>query len=174
MEPLITLVVVTLVIRGIGAIGVRRLNSWDVALRVGLAAMFVLTGGAHFVGLRSEMIAMVPPALPMPGLLVTVTGILEFAGAAGLLWRRTAPLAAGCLWVLLIVMFPSNVYAAQQGIADGPFEQLLPRTVIQLVFLAATAMVVLSAIRRRRQRVAAEEQPPAVQSIPVCSTPRTR
>jgi uncharacterized membrane protein len=53
---------------------------------------------------------MVPPFLPAPELLVTVTGVLELAGAAGLVWSRTAPWAAGGLSALLVAMFPANVY----------------------------------------------------------------
>ncbi len=89
--------------------------------------MFTLTGMAHFVGgMRAELVDMVPPSLPNPGLLVTVTGLLELAGAAGLLIRRTAPWAAGCLTALLIVMFPANVYAAVEELSTGPFEALIP------------------------------------------------
>src|SRR5690606_27541926 len=110
MEPLITLIAVTALLLAAGALGVRALRPWPVAVRGGLAAMFVLTGGAHFIGMREELIAMVPPALPAPGLLVTVTGVLELAGAAALLWRRTAPWSAAGLSVLLVAMFPANVH----------------------------------------------------------------
>ncbi|WP_447008428.1 DoxX family protein [Saccharothrix isguenensis] len=123
---------------------------WSVALRGGLAAMFSLTAGAHFIGMRDELIAMVPPALPEPGLLVTVTGVLEFAGVVGLLWWRTAPWAAGGLSVLLVAMFPANVYAAEQGISPSLDDQLLPRTLLQIVFLAATLAVVAHHVRARR------------------------
>jgi uncharacterized membrane protein len=74
----------------------------------GLAAMFVLTGVAHFVGKRAELVAMVPPFLPAPELLVTVTGVLELTGAVGLVWSRTAPWAAGGLSALLVAMFPAE------------------------------------------------------------------
>lgn len=141
MEPLIVLVTGTLAVRAAGAAGVRRLRSWPVALRGGLAAMFVLTGMAHFVGMRAELVAMVPPALPSPELLITVTGVLELAGAAGLLLRSTTPWAAAGLTAMLVGMYPANVYAALEGLADGPAEALLPRTLIQLVFLAATLAV---------------------------------
>ncbi|QFZ18205.1 DoxX family protein [Saccharothrix syringae] len=143
MAPFIALVVVSLVL-----LLLRR--HWSVALRGGLAAMFTLTGGAHFVGMREELIAMVPPALPEPGLLVTVTGVLELAGVAGLLWARTAPWAAAGLGVLLVAMFPANVYAAQQGLSPSLGDQLLPRTLLQVVFLAATVAVV---VHHRRSRV---------------------
>jgi uncharacterized membrane protein len=151
VEPLVTLVVVTTVLLAAGAAGVRRLRPWPVAVRGGLAAMFTLTGVVHFVAMREELIAMVPPALPAPGLLVTVTGVLELAGAAALLSHRAAPWAAGGLAALLVAMFPANVHAALEGTGTP----LLPRTAMQLVFLAATLAVVAHHARTRRAVVTA-------------------
>ncbi|MEJ3659250.1 hypothetical protein WEH80_40470 [Actinomycetes bacterium KLBMP 9759] len=144
MAPLVALVVVTAVLLALGALGLRPLRNWSTALRGGLAAMFALTGGAHFVGMRAELVAMVPPVLPAPELLVTVTGVLELAGAVGLLLPSTARAAAACLTALLVVMFPANVYALVNGIgvAADPFDALLPRTILQVVFVAATVAVV--------------------------------
>jgi uncharacterized membrane protein len=155
MAPLITLLAVTLLLRGAGAAGIRPLRSWHTSLRGGLAAMFTLTGTAHFNDMRQDLIAMVPPALPYPELLVTLTGVLELLGAAGLLHRRTAPWAAGGLTLLLVAMFPANVYAALAGLMvnGAPATALLPRTLMQLVFIAATLAVVLPytmALPRRR------------------------
>ncbi|OKI41021.1 hypothetical protein [Micromonospora sp. CB01531] len=45
--------------------------------------MFVTTGAAHFVGMREELVAMVPPWLPQARLLVSITGVLEILRAAG-------------------------------------------------------------------------------------------
>ncbi len=161
MEPLIALVAVTLVLLALGALGVKQLRPWVVPLRGGLATLFLLTGGAHFIGMREELIRMVPPVLPAPGLLVTVTGVLELAGAAGLLWRRTAPLAAACLSVLLVLLFPANVYAALAGVTTAPYDQLLPRTAMQLVFLSATLAVVVHDVRARRRTHAMSLPAPA-------------
>lgn len=158
MEPFLVLTVVTAVLLVLGRLGVRRLRPWVVALRGGLAAMFTLTAAAHFVGLRDQLVAMVPPALPAPELLVTVTGLLEFAGAAGLLWARTAPWAAGGLSALLVVMFPANVYWALSGRASDVMETLVPRTALQLVFLAAT-LAVLAYYRRARVSRSTGRQP---------------
>ncbi|MFJ6611340.1 hypothetical protein ACIQPT_13805 [Streptomyces sp. NPDC091289] len=149
MEPLIALVGITCLALLVGACGVHRLRRLPTALRGGLAAMFLLTGGAHFIGMREELVAMVPPDLPSPGLLVTVTGVAEIAGALALLWRRTAAPAAGLLTVLLIAMFPANVYAADT--ADTWWDELIPRTLTQLVFLAAAVTVLADRIRDRRQ-----------------------
>ncbi|MCQ4120685.1 DoxX family protein [Rhodococcus tibetensis] len=176
MEPLITLVVVTAAILLAGAAGIDRLRPWPVALRGGLAAMFVLTGGAHFFGLRAELIAMVPPALPNPALLVTLTGLLELAGATGLLLRRTAGWAAGCLTLLLILMFPANVYAAVEGLSAGPFEELVPRTLLQIVFVSATVAVLISSRRSRSsERSAAAHSPSGPgAALPPAPLPRSR
>ena len=152
MEPLIALVGVTLALRIAGAVGVRRLRSWPVALRGGLATMFVMTGMAHFIGLRAELISMVPPALPNPGLLGTITGLLDLAGAVGLLLRPTAPWAAAGLTALLVGLFPANAYAALNNITTSPADALVPRTLMQLVFLAATVAVLASSVRGRRLR----------------------
>lgn len=149
MAPLVILVVVTLVLAGAGAAGVPWLRPWQMALRGGVAAMFTATGVAHFVGLREQMISMVPPALPAPGLLVTLTGILELAGAAGVLWPRTTKWAAAGLSAMLVLMFPANVHAAVDHVLTAWHDQLVPRTLMQVVFLAATLTVSGHARRSR-------------------------
>ncbi|MFE9629452.1 DoxX family membrane protein [Streptomyces sp. NPDC006463] len=141
MEPLVTLVTVTGLLLLAGALGAVRFRRPTVALRGGLAAMFALTGAAHFVGMREEMIAMVPPALPAPELLVTLTGVAELACALGLLWSRTARASAAVLTALLVLMFPANIYASG---GDVPWwDRLGPRTAMQSLFLAATVTVLV-------------------------------
>lgn len=82
-----------------------------------------------------------------------MTGIAEIVAALALLRRRTAAPAAGLLTFLLIAMFPANVYAADT--AETWWDELIPRTLTQLVFLAATTTVLVDRIRtelsRRRQ-----------------------
>lgn len=148
MEPLIALVGVTLLGRGAGALGIDWLGSWTHALTLGLAAMFLLTASAHFLQpRRNALIAMVPPQLPNPPLLITVTGVLEVVGAIGLLIPATSRLAAGCLGLLLIAMFPANVYSIRSqppGAEMMQGESLPVRTLLQVVFIAATAVVAFS------------------------------
>ena len=142
MAPLITLVVGGALARLAGLLGVDALGGWWPALRVGLALMFLLTGLAHFgLGRRAGLIAMVPPRLPRPDLLVTITGVLELAGAIGLLLPVTARLAAGCLAVLMLAMFPANFSAARRHL-DG-VTPLPARTLLQLIFIAAAVAVLL-------------------------------
>ncbi|MEU9807050.1 hypothetical protein [Mycobacterium sp. NPDC050853] len=142
MAPLIALVLGTVLARLAGAQGFTPVDSWPAAVAVGLAAMFALTGIAHFVPkMRDAMIAIVPHWLPAPGFLVALTGVLELLGAIGVVVPPTRVLAAACLGLLLVVMFPANVYAANQR--TNPLSTPLGwRTVEQLLFLAATAIVV--------------------------------
>ena len=105
--------------------------------------MFVLTGVAHFAPpLRGDMIAIVPPRLPAPGLLVTVTGVLELLGAVGLLLPGTRVAAALCLMVLMLAMFPANVYAARMpNPPKSMTTRLFRRSVEEVIFLAAAVVV---------------------------------
>ncbi|GHJ43704.1 hypothetical protein Cs7R123_10460 [Catellatospora sp. TT07R-123] len=139
MAPLIALIAGSVVLRLLGLAGVDALDAWQPALRGGLALMFVVTGVVHFVpAYRRDMIAMIPPRLPAPGLLVTLTGVLELAGAAGLLIAPLARPAAIGLALLMVAMFPANVSAARRGLSLGgkPVTPLPQRTLLQLVFLA--------------------------------------
>ena len=128
-----------LIYRGIGAAGVAALQTWQTCARLALSTMFLFTAIAHFVtSTRKDMIAMVPPAFPQPGLLVTLTGILEAAGAIGLLLVPTRQWAAWGLILLMLAMFPANISAARRGVqlrgkAPTP---LWIRTPVQIMFIA--------------------------------------
>lgn len=137
MQPLIVLI-------GVFAILILPFGWWG-ALRVGLAAMFLLTASAHWGRRRADLIRMVPVALPRPEWFVTFTGICEVLGAIGLLFPRTAPLAGIGLALLLIAIFPANVRAAREAIAIAgrPATPLPTRAIIQIIFLAATIAVVI-------------------------------
>jgi uncharacterized membrane protein len=148
MAPLVFLVIGFVLTRVAGLAGVDALDGWQPALRVGLALMFVVTGLAHFAPrMRAGMIAMVPPRLPRPGVLVTVTGVLELAGAVGLLIPATARLAAGALALLMIAMFPANVSAARRKLSLGgrPVEPLGRRTVLQVLWVGLAVAVAFAA-----------------------------
>jgi len=139
MQPLIVLVTVFLLL--IFPLG------WWTALRIALAAMFLLTASAHWGKRREDLVRMVPTVFPRPDLMVTITGICEILGAIGLIIPRVATVAAICLTLLLLAIFPANIRAAQQAITIGgrPATPLLLRTLIQVVFLAATISVIVGA-----------------------------
>ena len=149
MAVIVTLVLGALGARLVGWLGVDYVDTWPSAIAVGLAAMFVVTGIAHFVNpLRQDMIAIVPPKLPAPGLLVTITGVLELLGAVGLLYPPTRVAAAVSLFVLMLVMFPANVHASRMPNPPKSMNTRLPlRTIEQIVFVGAALVVGLGGIQ---------------------------
>ena len=149
MAPFITLSGLFLLFAGLGVAGVHVFAEWFTCLRLALAGMFFLTASAHWGKRRPDLVRMVPRAFRRPELLVTLTGLLELLGAIGLLLRPLAPLAAAGLSLLLLAMFPANVHAARAGITIGgrPATALVPRTLLQLLFLTATVSVALRGLR---------------------------
>jgi uncharacterized membrane protein len=145
MAPLIALLTGSMAARIVGWLGVDYVDTWVKAIAVGLAAMFVLTGMAHFAPpLRASLIAIVPPRLPAPGLLVSFTGVLELFGAVGLLVPATRTAAAVCLLLLMLAMFPANIYAARMPNPPKSMTTRLPlRTAEEIVYLAAAVMVAI-------------------------------
>jgi uncharacterized membrane protein len=100
-------------------------------------AWFLLGGIAHFAFTRAEM-RIVPPWVPWPRAAVLVTGVLELAGAAGLLVRRTRAAAAWGLFALTIAVTPANIYMLQHAGAfpQVPWLALVLRLPLQVVLLA--------------------------------------
>lgn len=90
MAPLLTLCTTFLLLRGLGWIGVPMLDHWHPALQGGVACMFLLTASAHWGKRRPDLVLMVPPGLPYKEGIVTWTGVLEIAGAIGILIPGTA------------------------------------------------------------------------------------
>jgi uncharacterized membrane protein len=126
-----------LISRALGSLGIAWFTSWKICVRVGLAGMFLFTGVAHFNRMRQDLVRMVPPLFPNPGALVTITGLAEFAGAAGLILPVTSKFAACGLIVLLILLLPANIYAARQGltIAARPVTSLPVRVPLQIAWI---------------------------------------
>lgn len=101
--------------------------------------MLLLAASAHWGKRRQDIYRMVPPGFPNPAWAVSATGVLEIAGAIGILIPSLSLLASICLVLLLIAMFPANIYAAKQGITIGgrPVPKLGVRSLLQIVFIAA-------------------------------------
>ncbi len=160
MAPLIVLIVVTLVARLVGRLGVAALRDWAAATRVGLAVMFCFTAAAHFNSLRPDLIRMVPPGVPNAALVVSFTGFCEILGAIGLLVPRTRRLAAVALVLFLVAVLPANIHAALSGVTlrGAPATPLLPRVALQALFIV---LIWWSGIRSPTERVA---KPPLSQA----------
>lgn len=79
--------------------------------RIILAVIFIASGILHFAVPQAYMRIM-PPYLPHPLALIHISGIAEVLGGVGLLIRSTSYAAAWGLVVLLIAVWPANIYMA--------------------------------------------------------------
>ena len=140
MQVLVVLFGSLFVYRALGASGVSLFASWNESARFALASMFVFTAVSHFAPMKKDLIAMVPPSFARPDLLVFATGVLELAGAAGLLFEATRFWAACALILLMMAMLPANVSAARRGlqIRGRRVTPLWLRVPMQVLFIVWT------------------------------------
>lgn len=90
---------------------------------------------------------MVPPGMPNPAALVTLTGVLEFLGAMGRLVPGLLQASAYALMALLVALFPANIYAAQEAFADcRRATPLVIRLPLQLFWIGALWWVARSEV----------------------------
>ncbi|MGV3558345.1 DoxX family protein [Larkinella arboricola] len=76
-----------------------------------IAAVYIVSGFLHFF--RPEpYLRIMPPYIPYHSLMVLLSGIAELVLGVGLLFPATRSLAAWGLILLLIAVFPANVYMA--------------------------------------------------------------
>lgn len=139
MTVLVVLLVSWLFFRLLGGFGVPIFLSWHQSVRYALAVMFLFTAVAHFNSMRHDLARMIPPWLPAPLFMVTLTGIFEIAGAIALMLPHDVHrIAAYCLIALLIPMFLANIHGARSGatLRDKPVTSLWLRTPMQLLFIA--------------------------------------
>ncbi|MCA9917054.1 MAG: DoxX family membrane protein [Anaerolineales bacterium] len=106
---------------------------------VSFGLMFIISGTTHFTN-PEGFVAIMPPFLPEPLLLVYLSGIAEIGLGIGLVlpgWRSWVGVGA---ILLLLAVFPANVYAAINGIpSPGAPENSLYlwlRLPLQPVFIA--------------------------------------
>ncbi|RUO66268.1 Uncharacterized membrane protein [Pseudidiomarina planktonica] len=122
--------------------------TWQHSLRLSVAVVFVTTGIAHFTELKHDMLAMLPSPVPKQMWIIYATGLLEFAGAIGILVPRFAKLTGICLILFLICVFPANINAALNDIPfnDRPATPLFLRTFIQALLIG----VIYAAIKKTK------------------------
>lgn len=88
------------------------------------------------------MVQMIPPFVPARETIVYLTGVLEIAGAIGLLIPQLQRITGYALIALLLGVLPANIYAALNytgmgSHAKGP-SYLWLRVPLQVLFIAWT------------------------------------
>ena len=77
-----------------------------------------MVAGANHFRTPAIYLAMIPPALPDKPLWNAITGLAEMLGGVGLLIPGVRRWAAWGLILLLLAVFPANVYVALRGHMD--------------------------------------------------------
>jgi uncharacterized membrane protein len=103
-------------------------------LRVLVAMPLLASGFLHFT--RTALLAtIIPPFFPYRPQLVLVSGALELIGAVGLLLPAFARAASACLAVFMVVIFPANVYAANQSVGGLHMPSVPVRLAMQVIYI---------------------------------------
>ena len=103
-------------------------------LRVVVALPLLVSGIGHFT--RTAMFAsIIPPAFPYRPQLVLLSGAMELAGAVGVLLPAFTRIASVCLAVLMVVIFPANVYVANQAVGGLHMPGVPARLAMQVVYI---------------------------------------
>ncbi len=92
-----------------------------------MAVLFIGAGILHFLYTPKYM-AIMPPLLPWHRELVLISGVFEILGGAGLLTPQFRHAAGYGLVLLLIAVFPANVYMA---VAHVPATGWMGKPVLQ-------------------------------------------
>jgi len=103
--------------------------------RIGVALVFAFTGVGHFIK-TSAMIQMLPASVPMRLQIVYASGVLELLASVAILIPSASRHTGILLCIFLLLILPSNIYAAVQrvdfgGHGAGP-TYLLVRVPLQL------------------------------------------
>ena len=101
-----------------------------------MAAFFVYAGISHFTKKNFFMKAM-PPYIPNHEAVVVLSGIAEIIFGIGLLFQPSRSYAAWGIILLLIAVFPANIYMATSGkFKNIPQWLLWLRLPLQIVLIA--------------------------------------
>jgi len=101
-----------------------------------IAALPLLISGValHFLH-ASSAAAMIPPVFPAPRFLVLFTGVLEILGATGLFVLAARRSTALWVAILMVAIFPANIYAAGQNIAGLQMPSVPVRLTMQVIYI---------------------------------------
>jgi uncharacterized membrane protein len=98
-----------------------------------LGLFYLIVGIKHFANL-DFFLTIVPPYIPFPELMVYTSGILEILFGFLLIPKNTRKYAALGLIILLIAVFPANIYLFKSDIAQNIYNITRQQALIRLPF----------------------------------------
>jgi uncharacterized membrane protein len=108
----------------------------QVLLRVLVALPLVVSGVFLHLFRMSVTASIIPPVFPARPFLVVLTGVLEIAGAIGLFVPRLRRHAAFWLAIMMVAVFPANIFAAGKVVGGLQFPGVQVRLAMQIVYVA--------------------------------------
>ena len=134
--PLLLLVATVTAFFGLGRDGYAGFGTAQLVLRI-LVALPLLISAVLLHFFRTDITAsIIPPVFPARNFLVLLTGICEIAGAVGLFVPSFRRPAAFWIAIMLIAIFPANVYAAGKVVGGLRMPGVPLRTIMQIVYIA--------------------------------------
>ena len=102
-----------------------------------MAVLYIAAGASHFILTRAYM-RITPDYLPAHREIVLLSGAAEIAGGLGLLLPQTRRTAAWGIVILLIAVFPANLWMTQhpERFPNIPLWALWLRLPLQLALIA--------------------------------------
>lgn len=101
-------------------IGVNPLKDLKNIARIATGLMFIFAGVSHFV-IPDTFVKLMPPFIPFHLAMVYISGVFEILGGVGLIVSRTKRAASYGLILLLLAVYPANIYVAWENIQLGGF-----------------------------------------------------
>jgi len=115
----------------------------------GLAIFFIFFGVDHFIN-PDFYLSIMPPAFPLHKEAVYISGFFEILGGLGVLISRFRKIAGWGLIVLLVTVYPANIYMAltPEAFPNISIELLYFRLALQFLFFYWAYVVTLPAYNR--------------------------
>jgi uncharacterized membrane protein len=120
MTFFIIIIVLTIILHLAAKTGINPQKDFKVNARAATGFAFIFSGVSHFL-IPGTFLEMMPPFLPAPLFLIYLSGVFEILGGVGLMIPATKNLAALGLILLLLAVFPANIYVALKNVQLGGF-----------------------------------------------------
>ena len=120
MTVFLIIIVFAIILQLTAKIGLNPLKNFKDNARIATGVAFIFTGISHFL-IPEKFMEMMPPFLPAPPFLIYLSGVFEILGGIGLIISKTKKPAAIGLILLLLAVFPANIYVALNNIQLGGF-----------------------------------------------------
>jgi len=138
--PISLLVLTIAAFFALGRRGFASFGAMQSVLRV-LAALPLVVSGVLLHFIRMQVTAsIIPPAFPTRPFLVVVTGLLEIAGAIGLFLPKASRAAAFWIAIMMVAIFPANVYVAGKVVGGIQMPGVAVRTAMQIVYIVGVLL----------------------------------